>query len=37
MMDKKDILVLAGIIVGASIVVSLTVLLQNGIISNPFV
>lgn len=36
-MDKKDILVLAGIITGASVIVSLTVLLQNRIIDNPFV
>jgi hypothetical protein len=37
MMDKNDILVLAGIITGTSVIVSLMFLLQNGIIDNPFV
>ena len=36
-MDKKDILVLIGIITGGSVGVSLMFLLQKGVISNPFV
>jgi len=37
MMDRKDILVLVGIFTGAGIVISLTILLANRIIGNPFV
>jgi len=34
-MDKKDILVLAGILVGISIPLTFVILLANGIIKNP--
>jgi len=34
-MDKKDILVLTGIIVGTSVPVVLTALVSNGIMDNP--
>ena len=37
MMDKRDVLVLVGLFTGASIVVSLTILLANQIIGNPFI
>jgi len=36
-MDRKDILVLVGIFTVAGIVISLTILLANRIIANPFV
>jgi len=36
-MDKRDSLVLVGIITGSSVIVSLMIRLQKGIISNPFV
>jgi len=35
-MKKRDGLVLAGILVGAGVVVTLMILLTNGIIKNPF-
>jgi len=35
-MDKKDVLVLVGILVGASIPATLMVLVANGIIETPF-
>ncbi len=35
-MDKKDGLVLAGIIAGASTAVTLMIFVANGIIKNPF-
>jgi len=35
-MDRNDILVLAGIITGTSVLVSLMYLVQSGVISNPF-
>jgi hypothetical protein len=35
-MDKRDSLILAVIFTGAGIVVSLTILLANGVIGNPF-
>ena len=34
-MDKRDILVLAGILVGTAIPVVLTSLIANGILDNP--
>jgi len=34
-MDKKDILVLTGILVGTGVPVALTALVANGIIDNP--
>ena len=36
-MDKRDGLVLTGILAGAGIAVALMVFVANGIISNPFV
>ncbi len=36
-MDRRDILVLAGMFTGAGLVISLTVLLANQIIGNPFI
>jgi len=35
-MDKKDGLVLLGILASGSVVVSLTILVANGFITNPF-
>jgi len=34
-MDKRDILVLAGIVVGTSVPIVLVALVANGIVSNP--
>ena len=34
-MDKRDLLVLTGILVGTSIPVALTALIANGFIDNP--
>jgi hypothetical protein len=34
-MDKKDYLVLCGILVGTSIPVTLVILLANGVLPNP--
>jgi len=34
-MDKRDILVMVGILIGISIPVTFTILLANGIIDNP--
>lgn len=36
-MDKKDAFVLAGIIAVASVVLTITIMLGNGIMKNPFV
>lgn len=35
LMDKRDTLVLAGILIGVSIPVTLTMLVANGILDNP--
>jgi len=36
-MDKREGLILAGIMAGAGMVIALTMLLANGVIKNPFI